>query len=122
MNWHTFNAVRRVPREFEYQRSAQLITCVKILAFDVAWAAGFIGSDSKTSPRRSGGKKLLPTEEIHDSRILAESSVLNCAILLTSDQHLRSIDHEAMTLVLKRLDLTAPVIATPREIVRKFFR
>jgi hypothetical protein len=65
---------------------------------------------------------LLPPEEIHDSRILAEAVLLNCGILLTSDMHLRSIDYEAMTFTLKRLDLVPPVIATPREIVRKFFR
>jgi predicted nucleic acid-binding protein len=69
--------------------------------------------------RRDG---LLPAEEIHDSRILAEAVLLNCGILLTSDEHLRSIEHEAMTLTLKRLDLAPPVITTPREIVRKFSR
>jgi hypothetical protein len=47
---------------------------------------------------------------------------MNCGILLTSDEHLRSIEHEAMILTLKQLDLAPPVIATPREIVRKFFR
>jgi hypothetical protein len=65
--------------------------------------------------------QLLPVEEIHDSRILAEAVLLDCGILLTSDAHLRSIDHQAMTLILNSLDLLAPVIATPREIVRKFF-
>ena len=64
---------------------------------------------------------LLPKEEIHDSRILAEAALLDCGILLTSDAHLRSIDHQAMTLVFNSLDLSVPVIATPREIVRKFF-
>lgn len=66
--------------------------------------------------------RLLPEEEIHDARILAEAVLMNCGILLTSDEHLRSIEHEAMTLTLKRLDFAPPVIATPREIVRKFFR
>ena len=66
-------------------------------------------------------RSLLPTEEVHDSLILAEAALLDCGILLTSDAHLRGIDHEALTLVLNPFDLTAPVIATPREIVRKFF-
>jgi len=35
---------------------------------------------------------------------------------------LRSIDHEQMTLLLHPYQLAPPVIATPREIVRKFFR
>jgi hypothetical protein len=45
---------------------------------------------------------------------------MNCGILLTSAAHLRNIDHEMLTLVLNPFDLTAPVIATPREIARKF--
>jgi predicted nucleic acid-binding protein len=67
-------------------------------------------------------RRLLPAGEIHDSLILAETVLLDCDILLTSDEHLRSIDHQQLTWVLNQRDLTAPVIATPREIVRKFFR
>jgi len=67
-------------------------------------------------------RRLLPGEEIHDSLILAETVLLDCDVLLTSDEHLRSIDHQQLTWVLNQRDLTAPVIATPREIVRKFFR
>ena len=65
---------------------------------------------------------LLPAEEIHDSMILAETAFLECGILLTSDAHLRSVDHEQLTLLLHPHELAPPVIATPREIVRKFFR
>ncbi len=67
-------------------------------------------------------RRLLPVEEIHDSLILAETVLLDCDILLTSDEHLRAIDHQQLTWILNQRDLTAPVIATPREIVRKFFR
>ena len=65
---------------------------------------------------------LLPPHELHDAMILAEAALLNCTILLTSDAHLRAVDHEKLTLLLHPHELTAPVIATPREIVRKFFR
>ena len=47
---------------------------------------------------------------------------LTCGILLTSDEHLRSIDHERLTLFLHPHELIPPVIATPRETVHKFFR
>jgi len=67
-------------------------------------------------------RRLLPNEERHDALILAETVLLDCDILLTSDEHLRAIDHQQLTWVLNQHDLTAPVIATPREIVRKFFR
>ncbi len=65
---------------------------------------------------------LLPREEVHDSLILAEAVLLDCDILLTSDAHLRSIDHQQLTWLLSQQELSPPVIATPREIVRKFFR
>jgi predicted nucleic acid-binding protein len=64
---------------------------------------------------------LMPDEEINDSLVLAESALLGCSMLLTSDEHLRGIDFERLTLELQTFDVAAPVIATPREIVRKFF-
>ena len=65
---------------------------------------------------------LIPVEEVNDSLALAESALLGCSMLLTSDQHLRGIDFKLLTLELQAFDVTAPVIATPREIVRKFFQ
>lgn len=64
---------------------------------------------------------LIPEEEVNDSLVLAESALLGCSMLLSSDEHLRGIDFERLTLALQAFDVTAPVIATPREIVRKFF-
>jgi len=66
--------------------------------------------------------ELIPEEEVNDSLVLAESAFLGCSILLTSDEHLRGIDFERLTLELQTFDVVAPIIATPREIVRKFFR
>lgn len=65
---------------------------------------------------------LIPEQEVNDSLVLAESALLGCAMLLTSDEHLRGIDFERLTLALQAFDVSAPVTATPREIVRKFFR
>lgn len=65
---------------------------------------------------------LLPEEEVHDSVILAEAAALGCALLTSSDAELAGVDHEKLAVELGRFDLTAPVIATPREIVKKFFR
>jgi len=76
--------------------------------------------DEVASEIRSRG--LLPGQEVHDSLILAEAALLDCGLLLTSDEHLRGIDHERLTLVLNPFELGPPVIASPREIVRKFFR
>ena len=65
---------------------------------------------------------LLPDEEKNDAFILAESAVLECSILLTSDAHLRAVDHERLALLLHASHVAPPIIATPREIVRKFLR
>ena len=65
---------------------------------------------------------LLPDEETHDALILAESAVLECSMLLSSDAHLREIDHERLALLHNVSHVASPIIATPREIVRKFFR
>lgn len=67
-------------------------------------------------------KRLRLADEIHDTLILAEAALLDCGLLLTSDEHLRGVDHEYLTLVLKPFELAPPVIASPREIVRRFFR
>lgn len=66
-------------------------------------------------------KQLIEEEEVNDSLVLAEAAALDCSILLSSDEHLRGMDYERLTFELRRFDLSAPVIATPREIVRKFF-
>jgi predicted nucleic acid-binding protein len=65
---------------------------------------------------------LLPDEETHDALILAESALLGCSMLLTSDAHLRAVDHARLALLLNASHVASLIIATPREIVRKFFR
>jgi len=72
--------------------------------------------------QRLRGVDLLPEEEVHDSLILAEAALLDCAVLLTSDSHLRGLDYARLTWELNACDVSVPVIATPREVVRKFFR
>jgi predicted nucleic acid-binding protein len=69
-------------------------------------------------PRKLG---LLPEEEVNDALILAEAALLNCAILLTTDAHLRGIDFMRLALEFKACSVAAPIIATPREVVHKFF-
>lgn len=71
---------------------------------------------------RIRNQDLLPNEEVNDSLILAEAALLGCGLLLTSDPHLRGIDHERLNLLLTACDVGVPVISTPRQIVRKFFR
>ena len=65
---------------------------------------------------------MLPTEELNDSLLLAESALMGCGILLSTDGHLRGIDFQELNLLLQDFHVAAPIIATPREIVRKFCR
>ena len=64
---------------------------------------------------------LIPAPEVNDSQLVVESALMGAWLLLSSDEHLRGVDFEQLTIELQKFDLTAPVIATPREIVRKFF-
>lgn len=65
--------------------------------------------------------ELIPASEVNDSELLTESAFIGARLLISSDGHLRGIDFERLTLELQNFDLTAPVIATPAEVVRKFF-
>lgn len=65
---------------------------------------------------------LIEEAEVNDALVLVETAALDCSLLLTSDEHLRAVDYERLVLELRRFDLTAPVITTPQEIVKKFFR
>jgi len=70
--------------------------------------------------RRFREAGLLPEAEVNDGLIVAEAALLNCSLLVTSDAHLRGIDFVRLAFELHSFDLPAPVIATPREIVRRF--
>jgi predicted nucleic acid-binding protein len=65
---------------------------------------------------------ILPFEERHDALVLAETALLGCALLLTHDSHLRDIDFPRVTLLFRQLDIPVPVIATPAELIKKFYR
>lgn len=66
--------------------------------------------------------ELIPTAEVNDSQVIVESALIGARLLLSSDEHLRGIDFERLTIQLQSFDLVAPVIATPAEVTRKFFR
>jgi hypothetical protein len=71
---------------------------------------------------RLRGAGLLPGEEINDSFLVAETALLDGRLLLCSDEHLRRMDHRQLGLVLQEFDLSTPIIATPGEVVKKFFQ
>jgi hypothetical protein len=72
--------------------------------------------------RKLRSAELLPASEVNDSQLVAESALLGAQLLLSSDEHLRGMDFSRLAIELHSFDLTTPVIATPAEVVRKFFR
>jgi predicted nucleic acid-binding protein len=109
-------------RVFEKQESArrafQVARSLNIRPVDLP---GFQHDTARRVGRRIRGLGLLPEAEVNDALILAEAALLNCAILLTIDAHLRGLDFTRLAFELQACDVAVPIIATPREIVHKFF-
>jgi hypothetical protein len=61
---------------------------------------------------------LLPASGRNDARIVAESAVLNCVLLVSNDSHLLQADHRQLALLFRQLDLPVPIIASARDLVR----
>jgi predicted nucleic acid-binding protein len=118
MAWLAIHAeetsVREVAREFIRRHRTFGFQLLHAVPFGDAYVAKIAGR-----LLRAG---LLPPGEANDARILAEAAALGCSVLLTSDEHLRAIDFQRLSFELVPFEVGAPAIATPREIVRKFFR
>ena len=65
---------------------------------------------------------LLPETEVNDSFILAEAALLGCGLFVSSDSHFIALDFQHLTLELKASDVSVPAIASPQDIVHKFYR
>ena len=66
--------------------------------------------------------ELLPSEEVNDSYVVAESALAGCTILLSSDKHVAEIPTDRLTLILAAADVEPVLISRPRDIARKFGR
>jgi predicted nucleic acid-binding protein len=65
---------------------------------------------------------LIPPAKINDASIIAESAVLNSVLIVSNDSHLLTVDHRRLGLLFRELDLPVPLIISPREIIKKFYR
>ena len=65
---------------------------------------------------------MLPHEERNDAFVLAEAAVLGCILLMTYDSHLRDLDFQRLGLLCREMEIMVPIIATPSEVVKKFYR
>jgi len=114
-NWALY---RDIQKGRAARKAIQLAQCLRIVPINLLPVRLGIAERIAARLRQQG---LVPDEEINDSLVLSESALFGCSILLSSDEHLRGIDFERLTLELQAFDVTPPVVATPREIVRKFF-
>ena len=67
---------------------------------------------------RSAG--LLPDEEINDSFIIAEAALANVGILISSDSHLKDINHKELRELLGSCDLANTTIVPPWAFAKLF--
>ncbi len=63
-------------------------------------------------------RRLLPTEEFNDAVILAESSLAEIPLLVTSDGHLLDIDEDALLLAFNEADLFPVRPVHPKRLLR----
>jgi len=91
----------------------------KVLPAPLDSAQEAIAEKAAGELRHSG---LLPFAECNDAFVIAESAVLNCVLLVSNDSHLLDIDPKQLGLLFREMDLPAPIIVSPRELIQKFYR
>ena len=67
-------------------------------------------------------KGALPRQEWNDAKIIAEAAVLDSALLVSNDSHLLQMDPRWLVVVFREFDLPVPLIASPRDLLHKFYR
>ena len=77
---------------------------------------------AEEAARRGLHADLLPAADRTDAAIISESAVLIAVLVVSNDSHLLDVDHRRLGLLFRELDLPVPLIVSPREIVRKFYR
>lgn len=71
--------------------------------------------------RKLRHRNLLPDNEVNDSLIIAEAALAGATLLLTSDHHITNIEYPLLKFELESADVSTPLIASPRQIVTRFF-
>jgi len=63
-------------------------------------------------------RRLIPDEEFNDGLILAESSIVEIPLMVTSDKHLLDIDEDALLLAFNEADLPPVRPVHPKRLLR----
>lgn len=117
-----------VIEELAYQRleeaGAKAALAERALASLRLWKLVLLPSNSlgraiaRQFARRLVEKRLLPSEEVHDGMILAETSAAGVSVLVSADNHLLGIDDLALQLACIEADLDRVVVLHPRNLLR----
>ena len=71
--------------------------------------------------RRLRWQGMIPPGELNDSLIVAEAGLIGATLLMSSDAHIKDLDHAQLKLVLDSADADTPLVASPYKIVTQFF-
>ena len=113
---HTIYTDGASPTDRELARSALVILrSWGIQPFDLDSTAEAI---ARRFTRDLLDRRLLPEEEFNDGLILAESSMAEIPLLVTSDKHLLDIDEDALLLAFNEADLSAVRPVHPKRLLR----
>jgi hypothetical protein len=63
-------------------------------------------------------QRLIPEDEFNDGLILAETSLAEIPLLVTSDKHLLNIDEDALLLAFNEADLSPVHPVHPKRLLR----
>ena len=113
---HVIRAESDSAAEREWARTALLnLKRWGIQPFDLDSTAEAI---AEQFARRLVQKRLLPEDELDDGLILAQTSLVQVPLLVTSDKHLLDIDEEALLLAFNEADLLPVHPAHPKQLLR----
>jgi hypothetical protein len=104
--------------EAERELARTGLTCLKqwgIRPFDLDSAAEAI---CEQFVRRLLRQRLIPEDEFNDGLILAETSLAEIPLLVTSDKHLLNIDEDALLLAFNEADLSLVHPVHPKRLLR----
>lgn len=72
--------------------------------------------------RKLRARKLIPEEEVNDSFVIVEAGLIGATLLISSDAHIHEIDQQMLKVELDAADISTPLISSPKNVVKKFFR
>ena len=97
------------------QRAAEKVAEWRLTPFDLPLLSLEL---AEHFARRLQQQRLMPDDEFDDGLILAETSLAEIPLLVTSDKHLLDIDEDALALAFSAADLAPVHCVHPKRLLR----